>query len=168
MLSSFSVNYVDIILLAVWLIAVIEGVVKGLIKQIFGILALILACYCSYRFSGFSAEKLFQWFGWEGDGVKIAAFAITFVVVLLGVSLLGHLLDRIARLALLGWINKLFGAVFGWVKWNLLLVIFVYILGLIDQLIPFLPKEEMDNSILFPVIEKIASALTPYLPFLGK
>lgn len=167
MLSTLAVNYIDIILLIVWLIAIIEGIVKGLIKQIFGILALILACYCSYRFSGFAAEKLSLWFDWQGNGVTIVAFVVTFLVVLLGVSLLGHLLDRIARLALLGWLNKILGAIFGLVKWSLLLVILVYLLGLVDKMIPFLPKEEMESSVLFPIIEKIASALTPYLPFLA-
>ena len=67
MLAKFSINYIDIILLVVWIIAIAEGLVKGLVKQVFGILALILACYCSFRFTGFAAQRIVEWFGWNGD-----------------------------------------------------------------------------------------------------
>jgi hypothetical protein len=58
------------------------------------------------------------------------------------------------------------GAIFGWIKWNILLVILVYVLSLVDAYIPFLPKEAFESSRLFQVIEKFSSILLPYLPFL--
>lgn len=159
-------NYIDIILLVIWAVAIIEGLSKGLIKQIFGILALILACYCSFKFSGFAAVKITEWFNWSGEGLQVVAFIVTFIVVLLVVSLAGRLIDEVAKAAFLGWINRLLGAVFGWIKWNLILVILLYILGLIDGILSFLPKEKIEESLLYPVVEKFSTVLLPYLPFL--
>ncbi len=166
MLEKFSFNYIDIILLLVWLIAITEGLMKGLIKQVVGILALIVAAYCSFHFSGFAADRIVDWFNWNGEGLRIVAFVVTFIVVLIVVLLLGHLLDKLLKIVLLGWLNRLTGAIFGWIKWNILLVILVYVLSLVDAYIPFLPKEAFESSRLFQVIEKFSSILLPYLPFL--
>jgi membrane protein required for colicin V production len=167
MLAKLSLNYIDIILLIVWILAVIEGLSKGLIKQVFGILALILACYFSFHFSGFAADRIVEWFGWNGDGLKIVAFVATFVIVVIVVALLGRLLDRLLKIVLLGWLNRLTGAIFGWIKWNILLVILSYVLTLINDYAPFLPTEAFEASRLYPVVEKFSSILMPYLPFLG-
>ncbi|HOG25314.1 MAG TPA: CvpA family protein [Bacteroidales bacterium] len=166
MLEKFSFNYIDIILLVVWIIAIAEGIIKGLIKQVFGILALILAAYCSFHFSGFAADRIVGWFNWNGEGLRIVAFVVTFIAVLIVVLIAGHLLDKLMKIVLLGWLNSLTGAIFGWIKWNVLLVILVYVLNLINAYIPFLPKEAFESSRLFQVIEKFSSILLPYLPFL--
>ena len=166
MLAKFSINYIDIILLVVWIIAIAEGLVKGLVKQVFGILALILACYCSFRFTGFAAQRIVEWFGWNGEGLRIVAFVVTFIVVLIIVLLLGHLLDKLLKIVLLGWLNRLLGAIFGWIKCNILVVIIIYVLNMADAYMSFLPKEAFGASRLYPVIEKFSSILLPYLPFL--
>ncbi len=166
MLAKLSFNYIDIILLVVWIIAIAEGLMKGLVKQVFGILALILACYCSFRFTGFAAGRIVEWFGWNGEGIRIVAFVVTFIVVLIIVLILGHLLDKLLKIVLLGWLNRLTGAIFGWIKWNILMVIIIYILNMADAYTSFLPKEAFDSSRLYPVIEKFSSILLPYLPFL--
>ena len=133
MLAKLSFNYIDIILLIVWIIAVLEGLYKGLIKQVFGILALILACYVSYHLQDLLPTAL--WNGsMERGRLRIVAFIATFILVLIGVTLLGHLLDKLLKIVLLGWLNRLTGAIFGWIKWNILVVILVYVLNLFDAM----------------------------------
>ncbi|HPV88165.1 MAG TPA: CvpA family protein [Bacteroidales bacterium] len=166
MLAKLSFNYVDIILLIIWIVAIIEGLTKGLIKQVFGILALILACYCSYHFTGFAMDRIVEWFGWNGQGLRIVAFVLTFVIVLIIVLILGHLLDKLMKIVLLGWLNRLTGAIFGWIKWNILVVIIMYVLNLIHAWVPFLPRGIFAASRLYKVIETFSSILLPYLPFL--
>lgn len=168
LLNFSSLNYVDAIILVVWALSIGVGIFKGFIKQLFGILALVLACYCSYKFSGIVTGKLSEWFDWQGDGVRIVAFVATFCVVLLLVSLLGRLLDKIARVALLGWVNRLLGGVFGWIEGNLVLVILLYLLKLLDGIFPFLPEKEISTSVLYPYVEKFASLIVPYLPTIGQ
>lgn len=165
-MAKLSLNYVDIILLIIWIVAIIEGLTKGFIKQVFGILALILACYCSYHFTSFAADRIVEWFGWNGEGLRVVAFVLTFIVVLIIVLILGHLLDKLMKIVLLGWLNRLTGAIFGWIKWNILVVIIMYVLNLIDAYVRFLPKETFAGSRLYRVIETFSSILLPYLPFL--
>lgn len=160
-------NYIDIVILVIWVIAIINGIWEGLIKQVFGIIALILACYCSWKFSGFAADKLAQWFQWDGQGATITSYIITFVVVLFGVALIGRILDKGAKITMLGWLNRGLGAIFGWFKWNLLLIALMYVLTLFDNAFHFLPEAQIAASKCWPIIEKIASLLTPYLPTWG-
>ncbi|HHV40208.1 MAG TPA: CvpA family protein, partial [Bacteroidales bacterium] len=56
MLAKLSFNYIDTIILIFWAVGVIEGLAKGLIKQVFGILGVVLACYVAYRFTDVAAD----------------------------------------------------------------------------------------------------------------
>lgn len=166
MLAKLSLNYIDTIILIIWAVAIIEGLMKGLIKQVFGILAVILACYISYKFTDLAAKYIVQWFGWNGDGLRIIAFIATFVAVLLIVRLTGHIFNKLLHFVLLGWLNRLLGGVFGWIKWNILLAVIMHVLYLVEAYIPFLPNNALEASRLYPVILKFGSLLLPYLPFL--
>ncbi|NLA15125.1 MAG: CvpA family protein [Bacteroidales bacterium] len=166
MLAKLSLNYIDIIILIVWSIAVLEGLMKGLIKQVFGILAVILASYAAYHFTDLAANYIVQWFGWNGEGLRIVAFIATFVSVLVIVLIAGHIIDKLMKIVFLGWLNRLAGIFFGWIKWNVLLAVVMHILHLVESYTPFLPDGALHASRLYPVILKFGSLLLPYLPFL--
>ena len=65
---------------------------------------------------------------------RMALFAITFVVVLLGWNLLSHALDLAFRLPVLSWFNRTMGGVLGFLSGALLVFIAVWLLK--DSVIP--------------------------------
>ena len=58
--------------------------------------------------------------------LKIFSFAFTFIIIIISISLLARFLTKIIKILLLGWINKVFGGLFGSLKY-LVLISFVVV-----------------------------------------
>ncbi|MBP8960541.1 MAG: CvpA family protein, partial [Bacteroidales bacterium] len=71
-------NYIDIIILIIMVIAVIYGFINGFIREVASLAALILGIWAAIKFSDWTALKLYEWFDMTGRYVGIIAFIITF------------------------------------------------------------------------------------------
>ena len=67
----------------------------------------------------------------------------------------------IADFASLGIINKILGGVFGALKIGLILSIVFIFFGKMNDTIPFIKKETLDESILYQPVKKIAPTIFP-------
>ena len=121
-------SYIDIVLGGLILFGVVKGFIKGLIVEVASLLALILGVYGAIHFSYFAGNLLSVYVNWSENYLNFAAFAITFVCIIVAISLLGRFLTKIAKLVALGMLNNLMGAVFGGLKivliFGILLVFF--------------------------------------------
>jgi membrane protein required for colicin V production len=63
----------------------------------------------------------------------------------------------------LGFINKLLGIGFGFLKSILILSIVFVVLNAIDEREPFLPQEKIEQSLLYKPISDIAPAIFPII-----
>ena len=113
-------NYLDIALSVILLFGLIRGFLKGFFVEVTSLVALAAGIYVAINFSFFIGNFLADRVNWGERYVQIAAFVITFVVVVLFISLLGKILTTIAESASLGIVNKIFGAVFGFLKFGLI------------------------------------------------
>ncbi|MDR2585824.1 MAG: CvpA family protein [Prevotellaceae bacterium] len=156
-------NYIDIIIIALLVVAAIFGVWKGFVRQLFGLVALLLGIYCALHFSGYAATFISQWIDKNETAVTIISFAITFVVVLLGVVFVGKLADRIIKIVALGLFNRLFGILFSVAKMAFILSICIWLLLAFDHLWPFFPHQDSHQSLLFAPVSKLAPSIFPYL-----
>jgi hypothetical protein len=100
-------NILDIIFLVLIAASVIYSLIKGLVTEIFSLLAIILGFFgASYGYSR-AAEWLKGWVGHETLST-IIAFAFLFLLVAIAVSLLGRLLSRLIHKGGLGWADRFF------------------------------------------------------------
>lgn len=159
--NSFSLA--DLMLLILFVPAIIGGIRKGFIRQVAGLLALILGIWAGYHFSYYLSGKLNIWLDTISSFVNILSFALIFLAVLLIVSLIGQFVSGIFKVVLLGWLDKLLGIIFSIIKVAFILSIVIYILNSLDSLWSFLPKEYLAQSYIYPIIEKIAPIVFPYL-----
>ena len=91
-----------------------KGIWKGFVKEIAGIVAVIGGVAVSFLFhaqiqphiSSFVAEKY----------VQLASYVLVFLGFYLIVMMLGKLLDKTLRSIMLGGINRILGALFGFIK----------------------------------------------------
>ena len=91
-----------------------KGIWKGFVKEIAGIVAIIGGVAVSFLFhaqiqphiSSFVAEKY----------VQLASYVLVFLGFYLIVMMLGKLLDKTLRSIMLGGINRILGALFGFIK----------------------------------------------------
>ncbi|MGQ9619717.1 MAG: CvpA family protein [Bacteroidales bacterium] len=156
-------NYIDILIVIILAIAMIKGFIEGFVKEVASLVALILGIWAAIKFSTFTAAKLHDYFDMTGKYVGIIAFIITFVVVVAAVHFTGLIIDKLIKAIALGFVNRLLGMVFGLFKSALILSVIFVILNTIDEYRPFLPKEKINQSMLYNPISDIAPALFPII-----
>lgn len=162
-------NVFDLIfaLLLGW--AILMGVRKGLVIQATAVVALLLGIYISYKFSYILAEKISGIdeitgvLNEGGSAVYIISFILTFIAVVVAARLLGSVVHRILHVALLGWVNRLLGAVFSVAKMTLIVSVALYILNSIDRQLPFIPKEWLHKSKFYKPVSNFAPTALSFL-----
>lgn len=124
-------NAVDISIIVVSLIAAVSGLRQGLVKTVLTIAGLVVGVMMAGRYY----ERLAALISPSGaDWVKILAYVIVVGVVSLVGSLAGLVVSRIVGAFLLGWLDRLLGALLGLAIGGLfsaaiLIVISMYIPG---------------------------------------
>ncbi|MBT8260294.1 MAG: CvpA family protein [Flavobacteriaceae bacterium] len=154
---------IDIILGALILFGVVRGLMKGLFVEVASLVALIAGIFGAIHFSNFAADFLMEHVDWNEKTINITAFAITFVIIVLAISLAGKALTKLADFAALGFLNKLLGAVFGGLKIALILSVVLMIFSKLNKTIPFVSEEDTESSVLYKPIEALAPMIMPIL-----
>jgi membrane protein required for colicin V production len=154
-------SVLDIILGALLLFGLINGFIKGLFVEIASLLALVLGVYGAIHFSNFAADLLQSRFDWSEKTINITAFAITFVIIVLAISLAGKALTKIADFAALGVINKLLGGVFGALKIGLILSVILIVFDKMNRTLPFVDESELEDSVLYKPVKSLAPTIFP-------
>lgn len=156
-------SIIDIILAALLLFGFIRGIFKGLFVEIASLVALVLGVYGAIHFSYFAADFLESKVDWNEKTINIIAFAITFVIIVLVISLAGKALTKLADFAALGLLNKLLGGVFGALKVGLILSILLIMFNKLNNTLPFMEKEDLEKSILYESVKSLAPMIFPNL-----
>lgn len=154
-------NTFDIILTALLLFGFIRGVFKGLFVEIASLLALVAGVYGAIHFSYFVSDFLISKVSWDKKYITVVSFAITFAIIVIAVALLGKILTKIANFAALGMLNKILGGVFGALKIGLILSVALIIFNKMNSTIPFITKEQKEQSVLFEPIKNLAPIIFP-------
>ncbi|NQY05755.1 MAG: CvpA family protein [Flavobacteriaceae bacterium] len=154
-------NTFDIILAAILLLGLIKGYSKGLFVEVASLVALIAGVYGAIHFSYFAGDFLTERVSWDEKYINIAAFAITFVIIVVVISLSGKALTKLADFAALGIMNKILGALFGVLKFGLIMSVILMIFSKANNTIPFVGKETLDESILYKPVKSFALTIFP-------
>lgn len=156
-------SIIDIVLGALLLFGLIRGAMKGLFVEVASLVALVLGVYGAIHFSGFAAEFLDSKVDWNQKTINIIAFAITFVIIVLAISLAGKALTKLADFAALGILNKLAGGLFGALKIGLILSVLLIVFNKLNNTLPFMEKEDLEESILYNPVKSLAPMIFPNL-----
>lgn len=155
-------NTIDIVLGVILLIGFVIGFKKGLFVALAGLIGLIAGVYGALYFSGFAAGYLSVWFNWSEATTNLAAFAVTFLGIVLLVSLAGRFLTKIADFAALGIVNKLLGAVFNVLKYAFIVsVIFMFVN--VSERYSILSEEDRASSVLYVPVASLAPLVLPHI-----
>ncbi len=153
-------NLFDIAIIVVLGYCMIRGIFRGFIKEAAAIAAVLAGFYAAYAYHGTVSPSLSKWIA-DPDYRLMAAFVLLFCGVFFTITLIGVLIRMLAKAALLGVVDRIFGAVFGGVK-AVLIVTLVYIL-----LMTFTPAGGMTfirDSKLAPPVVAIGQAIVNVMP----
>ncbi len=152
-------NVLDILIGIPLLWAVYNGFKKGLIVEVSSLLALILGIYGAIHFSDFTADFIRKQFEYDSQYMGYIAFAITFLLIVIGINLLGKLLSSIADAIALGILNKILGVLFSLLKWVIILSIVLFIVNSADKKLNFIPAEKKEQSLFYKPMLDISEKL---------
>jgi membrane protein required for colicin V production len=156
-------NYIDIIIMIILGFALVRGFMNGLVIEIASLAALIFGIWGAIKFSGFTSLKLYEYFDMTGQFIGIISFIITFIIIVIVIHFIGMLINKLMEAVALGFLMKLLGIVFALLKTTLILSVVFVVLNSIDTRRPFLPREKIEESMLYNTISDIAPALFPII-----
>jgi membrane protein required for colicin V production len=154
-------NIFDIVIASLLLFGFVRGLLKGLFVEVASLVGLIGGVYGAIHFSYFVSDFLKEYVSWNPEYISLAAFAVTFVIIILVIALIGKALTKIADFASLGILNKILGGVFGSLKIGLILSVVFIFFGKMNDTIPFVEKETLQESILYAPVKKVAPTIFP-------
>jgi len=147
-------NYLDVIILIPVLWFGYKGFTHGLIRELVTLAALILGIYAAFAFS----DLVETWIN-NPNIPQEAYFAITFILVLIAVYLLGRMVEKIIKLMIPEFVNNLLGALFGAAKVLVIFSTLFYFIQSIDSKNVILKKEVTEKSFTYKYIEPVAPKL---------
>lgn len=156
-------NYIDIVLIMPLLWGLYKGFSKGLIIEAASIIALGLAMWGAIKFHNLVSVWMKDFMGWQSQYMPLLAFALIFIGVLLVVFGIAKLIEKFVKAIALGFVNKLTGAIFGMLKFGLILSILIFVINAIEKSVRVIPAEVRQGSLLYEPVGKIAPLVIPGL-----
>jgi membrane protein required for colicin V production len=149
----------DLVLLAFAAVLVVLGMLKGLVRILIGLLALVAAFAFAARFHAGLAARL-AGSGLGEETLRLLAYLLIFVGVVLAGGLCAFVLAKLMRMAMLGWADRLGGAALGFVAALLAAALIV------PPVLAYWPSGEglLARSTLAPYLTAVADLATSLVP----
>ena len=162
-------NYViDIFILLCLGWGAYKGFRKGFIIQSFLILALVLAIWGGFAFTGLLEPLMQKNFRMTETACHVISFIIVFLLVLILVYTSGLVVSKVASAMALGMINRLAGAAFGILANALIISVLILLFNRINEKKPqIIESETLKKTYLYQPVGKVAPAIFPK-KFFGK
>ncbi len=156
-------NYIDIIIGILLILAAINGFRKGFVVEIVSLLALILGIWGAIHFSHIASGFLSDYFTLNPRHMRVIAFIITFIVIVILVHLLGKVAENFIKAAQLNFVNRLAGLLFGIVKSAVILSIILMVIDTIDKAFPIIPEKAKEESRVYAPISNLMPSIFPFV-----
>ena len=154
-------NYLDIVLAVPLLWGLYKGISKGIVKELASLIALIAGIYGAVHFADSIHPYLKEHFSITTSFVPIISFGITFVAIVLGIKIIGFVIDKIVKAVALGVISRLLGGVFGIMKTAFIISGLLLIVNTFDYYLNLIPIEQKKQSILYQPISNMIPSIMP-------
>ena len=149
--------FLDVILGLLLLWGFFRGLKNGLLVELASIIALIAGLYGAFHFSYVAADFLYKHWEWDEKYMNLAAFLITFILIVVVVILIGKLLTGIADVVMLGLLNKIAGAIFGTLKVAVILGAFLVFFDRVNTVFDFPGEDSRRKSVLSEPLRDIGA-----------
>lgn len=156
-------NYIDLVLGILLIIAAIQGFRKGFIIELASLAALILGIWGGIKFSDLTASFITKHTGYQSEHLGAIAFFVTFIVIVILIHLMGKMLDSIVKAVFLGFLNRLAGIIFGVLKTAIILSILLLLFDNIDENVHILPAKQKETSKIYMPMKQIVPTLFPFI-----
>ncbi len=156
-------NYIDIVLGIILILAAIQGFRKGFIIELASLAALVLGIWGAIKFSDWTAGFITRTFNFHSEFLTVIAFLVTFIIIVILIHLLGKMLDKTVKAIALGFLNRLAGIIFGVLKVAVILSILLILFDPVDENVHILPSAQKTTSKLYSPMKQVVPTLFPFI-----
>ena len=139
-------NYFDLIIAIPLAWGAVMGFRKGLVLELASLVALFLGIWGTIQFSSLTASFLSDWLSASASLISLISFVVTFVLIVLAVHLLAKIIDKSLKMIALGPLLRISGAVFGILKYALILSVLLYAFEAINSRWQFADTDKYESS----------------------
>lgn len=159
-----SFTTLDIILLACFIPALIQGLRKGFTGQLIGIATLIAGAYLAFRFSSSVSNSFAPSFpNVDIRVLRVLSFLLIFTVIAILLWLLGKLLGKLIDITTLGWLNRIFGMLFSVFTTALILALVFSLVDGVNDTVAVISPDTLKGSRVYGMIKDFSAKVFPYL-----
>ncbi len=159
LISNIDLNWLDVILGFIFVIAIIRGLFTGFSRSVAGLLGVLTGFWLAANQYAFVSQRL-EVFIKDQMWRDLLAFFLIFIVVYLAFAIFGIIIRGIFKVLSLSWMDRILGGGIGFLKGLLISATLIFILTLI------LPEKSplLANSYLYPRVSNLARVMTDLVP----
>ncbi|MFM9026742.1 MAG: CvpA family protein [Bacteroidota bacterium] len=158
-------NWLDFALGTILLTGLVRGFINGFIFEIAHLGAYFLGLYAGFRFADIISPFIAEIMDAGEGAVRGVSFGIVFIAVWIGVMLLGKLFEGLVKVVFLGGFNRVAGALFGSMKYAVLVGTALYLFHKADSTTKLISADTKAESYLYYPLENLGPKI---MPLIGK
>lgn len=156
-------NKFDLIILIPIIWGCIVGFRKGLILEIASLAGLVLGIWGALKFSSLTAKYLSDWMDASPSLISLLSFVLTFILIVVAIYLLAKVLDKTLKMAAMGMLIRISGALFGLIKYALVLSVLFYLFEAINSKWEIIDPKEYEESYSYKILSTINQPVYDWL-----
>lgn len=156
-------NWFDLLVGILLLIAFINGFRKGLIMQLVGLATIVLAAIFGGRLAVRILPEISRLMELSPSVTRVLSFVLAFALIAIVLSLIGRLIQKFIDVVFLSFINRLLGSVISIGTMMVLLSIILNLVLMLDKKQTVINRKIRTESFFFERVEAVIPAIVPYM-----
>lgn len=157
--------FIDIVFALLMVMAFLKGFQRGLIIAVFSLLAVIVGLAAAMKLSAVAATYIDDAIKISSRWVRVISFALVFFIVVLLIRWAANLIEKGAKFAMLGWVNRIGGFLFYAAMYTIILSVLLFYASQIK----LMSSDTFEKSVTWAFIQpwgpKVINSLGEIIPF---
>ena len=156
-------NTLDIIILICFLPGIIRGLSKGFLEQAVSLVGMVLSVWCAFKLRGLVCEAIAPHLEMSETLLNVVAFALILIGVSVLALILAKLFTKLVELMMLGWVNRLLGALTSCLVTLVVLGVVIVLFDTVNVKFGLVNSPLLSESVLYEGIKNLANLAFPYM-----
>ena len=156
-------NTLDIIILICFLPGIIRGLSKGFLEQAVSLVGMVLSVWCAFKLRGLVCEAIAPHLEMSETLLNVVAFALILIGVSVLALILAKLFTKLVELMMLGWVNRLLGALTSCLVTLVVLGVVIVLFDTVNVKFGLVNSPLLSESVLYEGIKNLAILAFPYM-----
>jgi len=153
-------NILDLFIAVPLAWGIYKGFRRGLIIELTTMAALLIGIFGAVKGSHIASDYIREQI-YDGPALPVLAFAVTFILLVLLVHLIGKSMEKVVDMVSLGFLNRIGGAIFRGLKTAMVLSLVIWMLSSWEDTVELVPPETRQGSLLYEPMAYLAPTIIP-------